>query len=157
VYSHSEVFVKLAGIGLDIDVRKRVDDAAMLHDVVTVGYGRSEAEVLLHQENGEALRLEGADGLADLLNDDGGKALGRLIKQQQPGPCAQDAANRQHLLLATGKLCALAAQSLADVREQLEDARPIKAARPHPRRQFNILIDIEAREDARLLDRKGVV
>ena len=51
-------------------VREVIDDTAVFHDVVTVGHGRGEAEILLDQQDGEALRLERADGVADLLDDD---------------------------------------------------------------------------------------
>jgi hypothetical protein len=44
---------------------------AVLHHVVAVGDGRGEAEVLLDQQDREALLLQRADGLADLLDDDG--------------------------------------------------------------------------------------
>jgi hypothetical protein len=43
-----------------------------------------------------------------LLDDDRGEALGRLVEQEKPGAGAQDAADREHLLLAAGKLRALA-------------------------------------------------
>ena len=84
-----------------------------------------------------------ADGLADLLDDDGREPLGRLVEQQQPRAGAQDAADRQHLLLAAGELGALArAEPLLEVREQLEDLRratgrpasPPAAAADFPRR-----------------------
>ncbi len=126
--------------------------AAVLHDVVAVGDGRGEAEILLDQQDGEALLLQRADGLADLLDDDGRQPLGRLVEQQQPRAGAQDAADRQHLLLAAGELGALAgAEPLLQIGEQLEDAFERQPARPDHRRQQQIFLDVEAGEDAALL------
>ena len=66
---------------------------------------------------------------ADLLDDHRRQPLGRLVEQQQPRAGAQDAADGQHLLLAARELGPLAAQPLAQVREQLED-RVERRARP---------------------------
>lgn len=73
-----------------------------LHNVVPVGDGRGEAEVLLDEKDREALALEAADRLADLLDDDRRQPLGRLVEQEQPRAGAQDAGDREHLLLAAG-------------------------------------------------------
>ena len=91
-------------------------------DVIAIRDRRSEAKILLDQEDGEALLLEHADGLADLLDDDGRQTLGGLVEQQEPGARAQDAADGQHLLLAARKLRSLAGQALLEVGKQLEDA-----------------------------------
>ena len=73
-------------------VGDHVDHPAMLHHVVAVGDRRGEAEILLHQQHGEAAVLDLADGAADLLHDDRGEALGRLVQQQHFRSGAQDAA-----------------------------------------------------------------
>src|SRR3989304_9784389 len=98
--SHSEIVVQFFDIGIQFGVGELVDDTPMLHDVIAIRDGRGEAEILFHQQNGEALLFQGADGLADLLDDDGSKTLGRLVEQQQARTGAQNAADRQHLLLA---------------------------------------------------------
>src|SRR6185437_12385675 len=87
--SDTEIGVKLVHVGLQLGVGKAVDDLAVLDDVETVGHRRGEAEILLDQKDGEALLLEPRDGLADLLDDDGRKALGRLIQHQEIGAGAQ--------------------------------------------------------------------
>ena len=100
--------------------------------------------------------LQRADGLADLLDDHRRQPLGRLVEQQQPRAGAQDAADRQHLLLAAGQLGALAgAEPLLQVGKQLEDALEAKPARPHLRRQQQVFLDVEAGEDAALLRAEG--
>ena len=93
---------------------------------------------------------------ADLLDDDRRQPLGRLVEQQQPRAGAQDAADRQHLLLAARELGALAAPSRSlRFGKQLEDALERQPARPHLRRQQQVLLDVEAREDAALLRAEG--
>src|SRR5690348_16910740 len=74
--SDSEILVQFADIRVERVIGDHVDDLAMLDDVVTVGQGRGKAEVLLHQQDGEALLLQRTDDGADLLHDDRGKALG---------------------------------------------------------------------------------
>ena len=127
----------------------------MFHDVVTIGKGGGEMEVLLHQQDGETLRLEHADRAPDLLDDDGSQSFSRLVKQQKPRPGAQDAADRQHLLLAAGKLGALARQPFAQIGEQFEDAVEIEPAGPHLARQQQIFLDVETGENAALFRAKG--
>src|SRR5665213_3602287 len=39
-------------------------------------------KILLDQEHRKTLRLEHADGMPDLLDDDGGQPFGRLVEQQ---------------------------------------------------------------------------
>ena len=77
---------------------------------------------------------------ADLLDDDRGQSFGRLVEQKKPRAGAQDAADRQHLLLAAGELGALAREPFAQVREQLENAVERQAAGPHLRRQQQIFL-----------------
>src|SRR5262245_32023300 len=105
---NTQILVQLVEIGLELRIREGVDNAPMLHDVVAIRDGRCPAKVLLDQQDREALLLERLYGLPDLLNDDGGKPLGRLVEQQQPGAGAQNATDGKHLLLAAGKLGALA-------------------------------------------------
>src|SRR5262249_60121573 len=100
--SHAQIIVELVEIGFELGIGETVDDAAILHHVVAIRNRRSEAKILLHQKDGETLLLERADGLADLLDDDGSKPLGRLIEQKEARARAQNAADGEHLLLAAG-------------------------------------------------------
>src|SRR5262245_65717053 len=68
--SHSQIIVELVHVGLQVGIGEPVDHLAVLQDIVAIRDGRGEPEVLLHQQNGKSLRLEGADGPADLLDDD---------------------------------------------------------------------------------------
>src|SRR2546426_7908263 len=95
---------------------------------MAVGDARGESEILLDQEDGKPFRLEPRDDQADLLNDHRSEAFGRLIEQEQPCSGAQNAADREHLLLAAGELRALAREALLQVREQLENLLHREAA-----------------------------
>src|ERR1041385_7662741 len=119
---HTQIVVQLAEIGFELGAGEAFGHATVLHHIVAVGHRRGEAKVLLHQEDREALLLQRTDGLADLLDDDGGEPLGRLVEQEKPRPGAQDPANRQHLLLAARQLGALAGpEPLLEIGEQFEN------------------------------------
>src|SRR5262249_3517046 len=118
---------------------------------VGVGNRRSEAKSLLDQEDGEALMLEHADGLADLLDDDRGKTLGRLVEEKEPRARAQDATDGEHLLLAAGKFCALARQAFLEIGKELENATEFEPAGPHLGWQQKIFLDVEAGKNSAFL------
>src|SRR5579883_352577 len=151
----AEIGVQLVHMRGQLAVGKAVDDLAVLDDVVAVGDGGGEAEILLDQKDGETLLLEPRDGVADLLDDDGRKPFGRLVQHQEARAGAQDAGNCQHLLLAAGELGALALQPLLQVREQIEDLVERQPAGTHHRRQQKVLAHVEACEDAALLRAEG--
>src|SRR5258706_15431380 len=96
---------------------------------------RGKAKILLDQEDGKPFSLEPRDGVADLLHDHRREALGRLVQKQQPRPGAQNAADREHLLLAARELGALARKALLQVGEQLENLLYREAARVDFRRE----------------------
>src|SRR5512145_754235 len=154
LYSNSEILLDAAHAGLERRARHHVDDAAVLDDVVAVGDLLREAEILLDEQNGEAFLLELGDGAPDLIDDHRREALGRLVQQEQARAGAQDAADGEHLLLAAGELGALASQPLAQVGEEPEDLVHAQAARRNLRRQEQVLLHVEAREDAALLRAK---
>src|SRR5438552_16718140 len=148
---HAQVFVNLLQIGLYLAVRDHVHNPAALHDVVSVRDARGEPEVLLDQEDGKPFRLEPRDGVAYLLNDHRSEAFGWLVQKQQPRPGAQNAADREHLLLASGELRALAREALLQVREQAENLIDGQPARAHHGRKQEVFVNVEAREDTALL------
>src|SRR5215471_9934441 len=146
--------MKFVEIGFELGIGEPVDDAAIFHHVVAIRNRRSEAKILLDQEDGETLLLEHADGLADLLDDDRGKTLGRLVEEKKPRTRAQDAPNGEHLLLAARKLRALARQAFSEIGEQLEDAIEFEPAGPHLGWQQKIFFDVEAGKNSTLLRTK---
>src|SRR4029450_9262080 len=82
---YPEVLVQLVHAGGQVGVRYEIHHPDVLHDVVPIGHGGPDAEVLLDEQDGEALGLEARDRAPDLLHDDRGQALGRLVEQQEPG------------------------------------------------------------------------
>src|SRR5215470_2609334 len=143
--------MKLVEIGFELGIGEPVDDAAIFHHVVAIRNRRSEAKILLDQEDGETLLLEHSDGLADLLDDDRGKTFGRLVEEKEPRAGAQDAADGEHLLLAARKLRALARQAFSEIGKQLENAIEFEPAGPHLGGQQKILLDVEAGKNPALL------
>src|SRR5215470_75663 len=152
---HSEVTSKLAHICLELRIQNQVDHLSALHHVVAVCDPLRKAEVLLYQDDGEALLLEAADGPADLLNDHRRNPLGRLVKQKKARPGPQDAADGEHLLLSAGELGALAVEPLLQVGEQLENGFARHPSVPNSRREEQILVDVQTGEDASLLGAEG--
>src|SRR5580692_11294659 len=127
----------------------------MFHDVITIRHGSGEVEILFDQQDREALRLEGADGVPDLLDDNRRETLGGLVEQQKPRAGAQDAADREHLLLAAGKFRSLAVKPLAQVGKQFEDAVEIEPAGTHLSWQQQVLLDVETGKNAALFRAEG--
>src|SRR5712691_11437677 len=150
-----EILVQLVHVRIELPVRNHVDDASVLHHVVTVGHRGREAEVLLDQQDREALGLEAPDRGADLLDDDGREPLGGLVEQEELRAGPQDPRDRQHLLLTARELRALAPKPLPEVGEQAEDRVEAEPARADLGRQQQVLLDVEAREDSTLLGAEG--
>ena len=82
----------------------------MFHDVVTVGNRGGEVEILLDEENGETLRLERADGVPDVLDDDRRHSSVGSSSSNKRAPVRRSA-DRQHLLLAAGEFRALTVEA----------------------------------------------
>src|SRR6266446_5411676 len=80
--SHTKIVVQLVDVLRKILVADHVYDAPVLDDVMAVGEGRGKVEILLDQQDREALLLQAADHPADLLNHYRSKAFGGLVQQQ---------------------------------------------------------------------------
>src|SRR5262245_22388675 len=115
--SYAEILVHLAHVPFELGIGNHVHHPAVLHDVVAVGHRRGEAEILLDEQDGEPLRLQPPDRVADLLHDHRREAFGRFVEHQEPRPGAEDPPDRKHLLLAAGELRALAGEALLQVGE----------------------------------------
>ena len=122
----------------------------MFDHVVPVGQGFDEAKVLLDQHQGQAARLELFDGPAQGLHDHRRQAFGDFVEQQQTRASAQDARQRQHLLLTAGQPRALALAPLPEVGEHGVDIFDAHAAAAHNRRQQQVFLGRQAGEDAAL-------
>ena len=68
-----------------------------------------EIEILLDQHDRDLAEIaQVGDGAADILDDRGLDAFGRLVQQQEPRPHDQRPADRKLLLLAAGEVAAAA-------------------------------------------------
>ena len=84
--------------------RARGDDLAGLQHDVLLGHPQRHLDVLLGEQDPEAVAfVEGDDRLLDLGDDRRLDALGRLVEQQDPGLGQQRAGDRQLLALAAAE------------------------------------------------------
>ena len=126
------------------------DAAAIEHDRLRRQAQRKAGVLLDHNHREFAGAHDLADHLDELLHDDRGEPLHRLVEQQQLGIGHERARDREHLLLAAGKLIAEVAPSLFEPRKELVDALEV----PRPARAFDhgeVLLDRERSEHEPLL------
>src|SRR5262245_45986735 len=96
-------------------------DAAAIDDDEMVGGAPREGDVLLDQHDGLAvLAVEIDQDLLDLLDDVRLDAFGRLVEQDDLRLAEQSARQGELLLLAAGKIAALAVEEFLQDREELE-------------------------------------
>ena len=104
----------------------RLDDAVdppVDHDRDALGNRRRDADILLDDEHRHVAFLAKPDQhLLDLRDDDGRETLGRLVHDQETRIGHQRPRDRQHLLLAAGKLAAAVVSPLGQAREGVVDA-----------------------------------
>ncbi len=117
-----------------------------------------KVEILLDQHDGhvaEAAQI--GDGAADVLDDRGLDALGRLVEQQQLRPHHQRAADGELLLLAAGEVAAAPAQHALQHREQREHVVGNVALVALQRRKagLEVFLDGEQRKDLAALRHEG--
>ena len=89
-----------SGIGGELGRRALEHDAAMAHDVEAAGDLERDGELLLNQQDRRAAPGDLVEQRADLLDQLGRQALGRLVDDDEVGVAHQGAAHREHLLLA---------------------------------------------------------
>jgi hypothetical protein len=81
---YAQIIVKLIQVLFELGTEQFVYYPSVFHHIIAVRHGGREAEVLFDQQNRKALRFQGSDGVADLLDDDRRKTFGRLVEQKQP-------------------------------------------------------------------------
>src|SRR5215467_14702358 len=101
----------------------------LLDDVGTVGQPRRELEILLREQNGQALPFQRGDLLAEGLHDHRRQPLRRLVEQENTWIAHQRARHGEHLLLPTGEAPTAPARHLAEPGEVLVDTIDAPAAR----------------------------
>ena len=81
--------------------RPREGDLAAFDEIEPVGHLERHVGVLLDQQNGDPFRVQLADDVEDLLDDERRETDGRLVHEQDPGTGHQPPRDGQHLLLAS--------------------------------------------------------
>ena len=128
--------VRLAGCGLGHPAEIAVTHLLVLGELGGAALERHPADlehdrairdrerhrrVLLDEHDGDALAVDLADHLAELLDDARRQAQRGLVEQQHARAGHQRAADREHLLLAAGEQAGGLAGALGENREQLVD------------------------------------
>src|SRR5690554_1558062 len=97
-------------------------DATVDHDADLRGDGGGNADVLLDDEDVDALFFAKAKQyVLDMIDDDRSKAFGRLVHYQQARIGQKRARDRQHLLLAARQLPTAIVLALCKARESRID------------------------------------
>ena len=147
----SDRHVTAHGLGIEGLARARHHDLAAVHHGEVVGQLVGEVEILLDQQDRHVAALaQEDDGAADVLDDRGLDAFGRLVEHQELGPHGERAADRELLLLAARQVAAAPAQHRLQHREELEHlVRDLLAGRGWQRREagLEVLLHRQQRED----------
>src|SRR5205823_4144879 len=98
-------------------------DVPGVDDDHAVGEVESELDVLLHQYDGLALRLELRDGASDLRYQLRRESLGRLVHQEHARIAHERAPDCQHLLLAAGERASELSMAFLEAGEKLKYPR----------------------------------
>src|SRR6202050_1551270 len=137
-------------IGEQLCRRAGVDDATAFEHERRLGQRQRDVGVLLDKDKGvAAFAGHAADGRGKLLHDDRSEAFERFIEQKQRRISRQGTRNRQHLLLAAGKLITEIAPALGEAGEKIVDSCQVPA--PLARRHGKILLHRQRGEDFALL------
>src|SRR5215218_10236765 len=133
--------------------RRRVageHDLAAIHDEDPVGELLREIEILLDQDDGHLAALaQIGDGAADVLDDRGLDAFGRLVEDEELRAHDERAADGELLLLAAREVAAAPAQHLGKHREEREHVVRNGVPGPRQRRKAGaqVLLDREQRKN----------
>src|SRR5690606_35030799 len=96
----AQVSLPNLGIPLELVGHPLQHQPARLQHIASLGHMEGQAGVLLHQEDGHPLPVDGLDGAEDLHHQLGSEAEGWLIQEQEPGRGHESPADGQHLLLS---------------------------------------------------------
>src|ERR1700720_1741469 len=81
---HTEIIAQHHIVALQFRGGAGEADLALVHHVMAVANRERSRQVLLDQENGQALLFESRQHLDDLLHDHGRKPLGWLVEKKYP-------------------------------------------------------------------------
>src|SRR5215813_4760640 len=116
-----QVLVDDARIGAQGSGGRVVADVALLHDVNALGRLERERNVLLDEQDGDALPVERVHDLPDLGHHPRHEPLGGLVEENDLGLQHHRARDRQHLLLAARERAPGLIAALAEDRKALVD------------------------------------
>jgi len=119
---HAEMLCNQCMIVAYLVYRSGEDDATGVQKHHVVGKIESKFDVLLDEKDRLSLLLQARNDTTDLGDDQGCKALGRLVHQQHARIAHQCAADGKHLLLAPGKRAGVLELSLLQRWKELEHA-----------------------------------
>src|SRR5262249_38881025 len=117
-----------------------------------------EVEILLDQDDRDLPEVaQIGDGAADILDDRGLDALGRLVEQEDPRPHHQRPADRELLLLAAGQVAAAPPEHLVEHGKEGEYVIGNRAVPALERRKtgLEVLLDREQGKDFAALRHVG--
>src|SRR5439155_11898645 len=95
--SQSQIRLLDVVIGQEVGALALPDNAARLQHIGAVGQLQGPVNLLLHQEDGEALRLQRSDLVVELVNDQGCQSEGWLVQHEELRVRHQRPAYGQHL------------------------------------------------------------
>ena len=150
-YSCSFVHVRV-----ELGVGNHVDDAPVLHHVVPVRDGRREAEILLDQQDREALRLRAARWCGRSAARSPARGP-RSARRAAAGArrCAGCARSRASAARRRRAWCPGSCAAPARLGKSSKICSTVRPPSRTMRRQQQVLLDVEAREDAALLRAVG--
>src|SRR5688500_456824 len=106
------MFEKLAAV-VQVVVTSLADDPPARHDVVAIGNGRGETDVLFHQQDRYIPSAQNSDGVDESFIDLGGQPLSGLINDQHRRLGQDGSGYREHLLLTAAQGTGLLLEALA--------------------------------------------
>jgi hypothetical protein len=113
------IAVRTQALGITVE-----HDPAVLHHIAVVGDDERNGGALLDNQDGNAeLTPDRGQTGGELVDDDGGKAEGQFVDQQQFGLTHEGGGDRQHLPLAAGQQAADAASQIGEGWKQVVDRR----------------------------------
>ena len=131
--------------------RALINDMPIVENVAALRHGERGSDVLLDDDDRLPLFREAPAYGQEVPHDDRGQTLERLVQQDDLRIADQRASDRQHLLLAAGKVRAAAPAALGEPRKHVVDALDGPPIRRGDGRQLEIFGNAKASEDAPLL------
>jgi len=128
-----------------------MDDMTVVEDVDALRQSERRGQILFDQDDGLPVPRKLTACMHKVLDDDRGQSLERLVKQDDLGITDQRPRDRQHLLLAAGKIGAAAGAALLESGEHPVDALKRPFVLGGQSREDDILFNTKAAENTPIL------